>query len=105
MPRPRPRPRPKNVSCPTCAQLYQATRQYQTHGYKNMPMVGNPSGPPMKRIYSRATSGTYEAIGYVCNNRHVVLDQPPNGPGHLLTPTHPTAVLCQATGELVPVPV
>ncbi len=100
-----PRPRPKNISCSTCARLYDATRQHQKPGYAKMPLVGTPASPPMKRIYDRASSGTYEAIGYICNRGHVVLDQPPDGPGHLLTPTHPTAVLCQATGELVQVPV
>ena len=100
-----PRPRPRNVSCSTCAKLYEATQQHQKRGYVRMPVLGHPASPPMKRIYARAASGTYEAIGYICQIGHVVLDEPSDSPRHLLTPTRPTAVLCQATGELVQVPV
>ena len=99
-----PRPRPKNVSCPTCARLYEATGKHQRPGYVRMSRLGSPAGPPMRRIYARASSGTYEAIGYICDAGHVVLDQPANGPGHVLTPMFPPSVLCVATGETVSVP-
>ena len=64
------------------------------------PPLGTPAGPPMKRIYARATSGTHEGIGYLCEGGHVVLDAAPEMPdNHALTPTSPVTVICQLDGQ------
>lgn len=93
-------PRSQNVSCPTCARLYDATRVHQRPGYVSMPTMGTPVSEPMKRLYVRAGK-VYEPTGYMCTAGHAVLDGKPPDPQHELTPTFPKKVLCQATGELV----
>ena len=70
--------------------------------YVELPRLGNSSPPPMKRLYTRADSRTYGAIGWICDQGHVTLDSR-NGAKdtHLLTPTFPRKVLCLGTGETV----
>ena len=56
----------------------------------------------MKRIHARATSGTFEGIGYLCYQEHVVLVAASDElDRHLLTPTFQLRVLCRLSGELV----
>ncbi|MCH7843496.1 MAG: hypothetical protein IID01_12110 [Chloroflexi bacterium] len=56
----------------------------------------------MKRLYTRAGSGTYDGMGYICDAGHVELDSAPETPdSHILTPTLPVKVICQLNGEVV----
>ncbi len=56
----------------------------------------------MKRLYTRAGSGTYEGMGYICEAGHVELDGAPETPdNHVLTPTFPVSVICRLNGEVV----
>ena len=95
-------------TCPTCLKLNKETTQRPTNagrwGYARIPVQGSPSPKGMKRLYIRGESVSYQAIGHICDQGHVVLDRATEGPQHLVTPTIPHDVICLATGETVPVP-
>ena len=60
------------------------------------------SNEVMKRLNTRAGSGTYEGMGYICEAGHMELDCAPETPhSHALTPTWPVKVICQPNGEAV----
>ena len=54
----------------------------------------------VKRLYVRE-GGVNRAVGYICEQDHVVLDTSAPGPHHVLTNTLPAQVICLATGEAV----
>ena len=111
-------PRSATMTCPVCTRLYDLNKEYGpnrrryeeerpggwrrtvTFGYAGVEPLGSPRMEPMKRLYVRE-GGVNRAVGHICDHGHVLLDQPPEGPAHVVTRTWPPAVVCNATGEVV----
>lgn len=92
--------RPRQRFCQTCRRLWAYTSN-QPREYVQVPLMGG-GGEVMKRLYTRAGSGTYLGMGYICEAGHVELDGAPETPdSHVLTPTWPVSVICQLNGEVV----
>ena len=75
-------------------------RRTYTFDYSGIGRLGKNSLEPMKRLYVRE-GGVNRPVGHICEQGHVVLDQPPEGPAHVVTKTWPPKVVCTVTGEVV----
>ena len=117
-------PRPPNERCKVCERLAALSREYGPRrkvypdptpkdifrenitDYDGVGQLGPRSVEAMKRLYVR-DNGVNKAIGHICENGHVTLDDDgsypkQNGNSHVLTRQFPPSVICCATGEVVP---
>ena len=85
--------------CPTCARLEDVRRANREF---DLGLEYGSILTPMKRLYARAATGTYEGVGWICVKGHVRLDADAQGESHVIIPTETDKVLCLTTGEVVP---
>ena len=109
-------PRSSTKHCEICTHLYDFGRKYAPHqqtyvtgrlgqdrgsvAYGGLNGVGAPGLTLMKRLYVRS-GGVNQPVGFICPYGHVLLDNPPKAPRHVVTRTWPATVVCLATGENV----
>ena len=68
--------------------------------YGGISRLASGSMERMKLLYV-LENGVNRAIGYICDQDHVVLDAPAPGLQHVLTQTLSAQVICLAAGEAV----
>ena len=107
-------PRSNTKFCEACKALQEVSTEYRPRTalyhrcdhpdirahYVGLPALASPSLHKMKRLYVR-DGHINNPVGYICDQGHVELDDPPPGPKHVQVPVLPAKWICMATGEVL----